>query len=379
MSRVISLLMPNLHGGGAERVAVNLANGLVARGYRVNMVLFEAVGDFLHELDPATRVVDLKAPRIRQGFLPLLRHLRTERPAALLACMWPLSVMALWARRLAGVSTRVVVAEHTTWSQSQLLRRRGMAWRVRTSMHWSFPKAHGVVAVSAGAADDLARFARLRRDAVTMIYNPVVDTRDVVSDAVRSPPQPPLRWWEGSHRRVLAVGKLKVVKDYGTLLEAFSLMHRQANAKLLILGEGECRLVLEAKVRQLGLADCVFMPGFVKDTAPYYSRADLHVLSSLSEGLPTVLIEALAAGTPVVSTDCPSGPREILRDGLLGRLVPVGDAVALANAMKETLASEADCAALRRRAEDFSIDAAVARYEALLLPSDSASRGFENA
>ena len=137
---------------------------------------------------------------------------------------------------------------------------------------------------------------------------------------------------------------------------------------MLILGEGNCRAALEAQAQQLGIEASVFMPGFVKDTSSYYQQADLHVLSSTGEGLPTVIIEALAAGTPVVSTDCPSGPREILSDGKFGYLVPVGDAVALAVAMAESLSATHDTAALKARAQDFSIDKAMDQYEALLFP-----------
>ncbi|RDE51198.1 MAG: glycosyltransferase [Candidatus Accumulibacter meliphilus] len=126
---------------------------------------------------------------------------------------------------------------------------------------------------------------------------------------------------------------------------------------------------LEAQARELGVADSVSMPGFVRDPSPYYRHADLHVLSSTGEGLPTVIIEALATGTPVVSTDCPSGPREILCDGKFGRLVPVGDAVALAAAMEESLSATHDKAALQARAQDFSIDKAVDQYERLLFPA----------
>ena len=145
-------------------------------------------------------------------------------------------------------------------------------------------------------------------------------------------------------------------------------LRRRVDARLLILGDGECRAALAAQARQLGIESSVFMPGFVKDPSPYYQHADLHVLSSTGEGLPTVIIEALEAGTPVVSTDCQSGPREILSDGQFGRLVPVGDAVALAAAMAASLAATHDRAALKARAQDFSIDKAVDQYLDLLSP-----------
>ena len=366
----ISILLPDLRGGGAERVAVNLANGLVRRGYDVDMVLLTATGEFLSDLLPEVHVVDLKAPRVRWAVVPVLRYLRRARPAALLACMWPLTALVLFARALAGVRTRVVVAEHTTWSRSELLQRPTVGWQVRTSMHHFFPKANGIVTVSQGAADDLAQFARLPRQSVRVIYNPVV------GDSLLPLPDWPVEpngWCSGSHR-VLAVGTLKPIKDYATLLSAFAKLLQHVDARLLILGEGECRQALEEQAKQLGIADKVFLPGFFKDPAPYYQHANLHVLSSTGEGLPTVIIEALAAGTPVVSTDCPSGPSEILCSGKFGQLTPVGDAGALAQAMANSLAGMHDRAALKERAQHFSIEKAVDQYLDLLLPAQDSSQ-----
>jgi len=370
-TQTIALLLSNLCGGGAERVSVNLANSFVERGYQVDLVLMSATGELLVDLKPEIRIIDLKVKRLRWALPALIRYLRQARPAALLACMWPLTVIAVWARLLARVPTRVIVAEHTTWSRSELLKRRWVGWRIRATMHRTFPRADGIVTVSQGAADDLARFANLDRSMIQVVYNPVVgDAKPPVSV-----PLSPADWWSGSHQRVLAVGTLKKVKDYATLLDAFALLSEQMNVRLLILGEGECRAALEAQIGRLALADKVFMPGFTKDTLPYYQQADLHVLSSVTEGLPTVMIEALAAGTRVVSTDCPSGPREILRDGKFGRLVPVGDAIALAAAMAESLQDPPDALTLQARARDFSIDKSVTQYLDLLFPQMSPKGG----
>lgn len=363
----ISLLLSNLHGGGAERVSVNLANGFIGRGYKVDLVLVSAVGDLLDDLRPEVRVIDLKVKRFRWLLPALSSYMRRDRPEVLLACMWPLTVISVWARALSRVPVRVFVAEHATWSRSELLERWWAKWIIRNTMHRAFPSAAGVVTVSNGAADDLAQFAHLGRSSINVIYNPVV------GQSRQSEIMLPIAagWWEGTHQRVLAVGTLKKIKDFATLLDAFALMSRQANVRLLILGEGACRNVLEEKIKELGLEEKVFMPGFVKETSPYYERADLHVLSSISEGLPTVIIEALAAGTPVVSTDCPSGPREILSDGQYGSLVPVGDAKALAMAMEGMLQNPQDSAILRARAQDFSIDKSVDQYLKLMFPSEA--------
>jgi glycosyltransferase involved in cell wall biosynthesis len=367
----LSILLPDLRGGGAERVAVNLANSFIQRGYAVDMVLMSVTGEFLNDLHPDIRVVNLQVKRLRGLLIPLMRYLRAQRPAALLACMWPITTTALWACKFARVDTRLVVAEHTTWSKAEICHSRFKRWQVVTSMHYMFPFVDGIVAVSQGAADDLARFANLDRNAITVIYNPVVGE----AKPAATTPLPPAGWWSGTHRRVLAVGTLKEIKDYTNLLNAFALLPHPLDARLLIRGEGAYRNELEQQARQLGITDRVFMPGFATDPSPYYLQADLHVLSSQGEGLPTVIIEALAAGTPVVSTDCPSGPREILSDGEFGLLVPVGDAAALAAAMAESLAAPHDSDALKARAQDFSIEKAVDQYEAILFPN---SKSKEN-
>jgi glycosyltransferase involved in cell wall biosynthesis len=361
-SKTTAIFLPDLRGGGAERVAVNLANELVARGHAVDMVLLSATGEFLSALRPEVKVVDLKVGRVRWALGPLVRYLRSRRPSAMLACMWPLTILAPLARMIAKVPARLIVAEHTTWSRSELLKRPTLGWQIRASMHLFFQRVNAIVTVSEGAADDLARFAHLNRKTITVIYNPVVGDEKSLS----TEPLEPGDWWSGTHKRLLAVGTLTRVKDYTTLLNALALLRQKVDARLLILGEGECRDSLRAHVKQLGVEASVFMHGFVSDPSPYYSRTDLHVLSSTSEGLPTVIIEALAAGAPVVSTDCPSGPREILSDGRFGRLVPVGDVAALATAMQASLSETPDRVALKLRSQDFSIDKAVDQYERLL-------------
>ena len=370
--QLLAILLPDLRGGGAERVAVNIANSFVDRGYAVDMVLLSATGEFLADLRPEIRVVDLQIKRLRWVLLPLMRYLREARPVAVLSCMWPLTIATVLARALSRVPSRLVVAEHTTWSRSELLKRWTVDWQVRTSMHYIFPHADAIVTVSQGAADDLAHFAKLDRNAITVIYNPVVGDEKPSANT----PLIPTDWWTGSHRKLLAVGTLKPIKDYSTLLIALAQLRQRIDVRLLILGEGECRPDLETQARQLGIASSVFMPGFVKDLSPYYQHADLHILSSTGEGLPTVLIEAIAVGTPVVSTDCPSGPREILCDGQFGHLVPVGDANALAAAMAESLATTHDRGALKARAQDFSIDKAVDQYEKLLFPQTADSKSI---
>lgn len=362
----IAILLPDLRGGGAEKVALNLANAFVKRGLAVDMVVMAKTGVLVSSLDPRVRVVDLEAVRMRGLLRPLMRYLRAERPDALLACMWPLTVIAVLARKLTRVSTRIVVAEHISWIIAQkrypLLHR----FMLRTSVCFLFPAAHAVVAVSQGVADDLAAVSGLRRSSITVIYNPIVGA--AIEAVMDDPPAAKAPAWDSAEIRILNVGTLKEQKKQALLLRAFCILRKQMNAHLLILGEGELRSELEALVDDLGLRDSVSMPGFVRNTGPYYRRADLFVLSSAWEGLPTVLIEALEAGTPIVSTDCRSGPREILCDGKYGRLVPVGDAEALATVMLASLRDRPDSEALKARARDFSVEKIATQYLNSMIP-----------
>lgn len=332
--RPIAFFLPTLCGAGAERVIMNLAQGITERGLPVDLVLAAATGDFLDQLPPAVRLVDLRARRVFPSLRPLTGYIRRERPRILISSMSHANLVALWAARLARRATPVVVTVHNTMSQSTLqlgpLTRRILPYLFRVFYPW----ASCVVAVSRGAADDLARTAGLPRDRVRVVYNPVI-TPAIMALAGESPDHP---WFaEGQPPVILGVGRLTRQKDFPTLIRAFAEVRRRRAARLIILGEGEDRAELETLAGDLGLAEDVALPGFRENAMAYMAGSALFVLSSAWEGLPTVLIEALAAGTRVVSTDCPSGPREILEDGRLGLLVPVGEPAALAAAMLEAL------------------------------------------
>jgi glycosyltransferase involved in cell wall biosynthesis len=358
----IAFFLPTLCGGGAERVIVNLAQGITERGLPVDLVLSAAEGPLLNQVPPAVRLVDLRAPRVLRSLGPLTRYLRRERPRVLVSSMGHANVVALWAARLARRSTPVVVTEHNTLSQATRQESRVPGWVWPPLLRTFYPWADSVVAVSRGAADDLARTSGLPRDRVEVVYNPVI-TPSMMALARQTPDHP---WFAaGQPPVILGVGRLTRQKDFATLVRAFAEVRRCRTARLIILGEGEDRAALEALAAQLGLASDVALPGFPENALAYMAKAAVFVLSSAWEGLPTVLIEALAAGTRVVSTDCPSGPREILQDGRLGTLVPVGDAIALAGAILQVLEQPAGALPLDALAP-FTRDASVDHYLRLI-------------
>ena len=329
----IAFFLPSVRGGGAQRVIVNLAQGMTERGIPVDVVLATAEGVFLDQLPPTVRVVDLGVRRLVKSLWPLVRYLRRERPRVLVSSMTHANLIALWAAKLARSRTPVMVTVHNTMSQSTP-DQGGLSGGFSLRMLRTFyPWASSIVAVSRGAADDLASSTGLPRERIDVVYNPVI-TPAILAQA-REPIGHP--WFDhGQPPVILGVGRLTRQKDFPNLIRAFAEVRRHRAAKLIILGDGEDRPALEALVAELGVGADVDLPGF-RNAMAFMAGSALFVLSSAWEGLPTVLIEALAAGARVVSTDCPSGPREILQDGRLGALVPVGDAPALARAMLEAL------------------------------------------
>jgi glycosyltransferase involved in cell wall biosynthesis len=257
----------------------------------------------------------------------------------------------------------VVLCECTTLSvaASRSRHRFRRAYPALAGRH--YPAADAIVAVSDAVADDLAATAPLSRAAITAIPNWV--TADLAAGTGAAPEHPWLQ--AGAPPVVLAVGRLHWQKDFATLIRAFAVLRGRRPARLVILGEGPERAKLDGLAAALGVAAEVHFAGFVDNPFAWMSRASVLTVTSLSEGFGNVIVEALACGLPVVSAACAGGPREILDGGRFGRLVPVCDAQALADAMEHTICDPPDPAVLQRRAADFSLAEASGRYLDLLL------------
>jgi len=339
-SKKLAIYLPSLHGGGAERIMLKLACGMTSRGYSVDLVLARAQGDFLEQVPESIRLIDLHVNRDILSLLPLINYLRQERPSAILSGLHT-NFIALWARWLARVPTRVIVSERSTLSHyvkhlSADLR----MWIMPQLVRWFYPWADSVVTVSQGVADDLRKLMKSSETRIRAIYNPVV-TPDLRAQAQVELDHPWFR--KGEPPVIIAIGRLSSVKDFPLLITAFARVRRIHQSRLLILGEGEERPKLNKLIHDLDLDDYVSMPGFVSNPLPYLLRSNAFVLSSQFEGLPGALIEAMYCGIPLISTDCPSGPREILADGKYGRLVPVGDVDALSVAICDALENKIAC------------------------------------
>lgn len=374
MSRRVAFFMPSLTGGGVERVLVRLAGAFAERGCKVDLVVSRtngtlpegstAEGSFVSQVPASVRVVDLGRKRVLMSLPGLAAYLKRERPDSLLAGMEHVNLVALWAKRLAGVDTRVVIGVHNTESEC----REGSALKrrvIRTFLKRSLPHAAGIVAVSKGVADDYAVFMDIPRERVRVIYNPAV-APDILAQASAEPRHP---WYAAKTTPlILSAGRLTTAKNHALLVRAMKTVHAKTGARLVILGEGPERARLTAEIARAGLDQAVDLPGFSDNPYAFMKRSDAFVLSSKWEGLPTVLIEAMSLGTPAVSTDCPSGPREIFEGGKWGRLVPLDDEEAMAAALIETLGDKRRDAAVGRAA-DFSVDKIVREYaDALDVP-----------
>jgi len=382
--RHIAVFVYALTGGGAQRRTLTLARGFAARGHRVDLVVVRSGGALWGDVPASIRVVPLDSKHasglhllVRAG-LPrglqtlastgaLAHYLRRERPDVLLSAASHVNLVSVWARRLSATRTPLAlrasnfpIGNPQLWPVAQRPVRRFLQWMAGRVYPW----ADVVIAVSEGVGDAVAELTGIARERIVTIYNPVVGAE--LTARARAPVSHP--WLEpGGTPVILGAGTLKVQKDFPTLIRAFARLRTRRRARLVIIGEGHQRHRLEALVRSLAIEQDVALPGFVPNPPAWMSRASVFVLSSAWEGLPGALIEAMACGCPVVSTDCPSGPAEILDDGSYGPLVPVGDDAAMADAIATVLEKPTARERLRARARDFAVEPAVERYLEVLL------------
>lgn len=356
----IAVFLPRLAGRGANRVLMTLANGFASSGYQVDLVLAEKTGSLLDVVSSNVSVVDLGSKGGVLKCLPALaRYLRTERPVVLLSAMDYINVLVLLLAKLVRTETKIFVSSHTSLLDSVRSSRRLRDRLIPMGVRWTYCWAQGVIAVSRAGADDLRRLISCENQRVRTIYNPVVDE----SFDRRANESLDHKWLRSGEPPVItAVGALDPRKDYPTLINAFAILRERMNARLMILGDGEERQSLTQKIAESGFADDIELVGHVDNPLPYVKASSLFVLSSTTEGFGLVLAEAMACGTPVVSTDCRFGPAEILDKGRFGRLVPTRDPAALADAMSKTMAEVPDRESLRIRGQEFSLERAVQAY-----------------
>lgn len=329
---LITIFIPSVHGGGAERAMIVFARELIRKGYRVDLVVTKLEG-FLQDVVPeGVHLVDLDRPKTMAALPKLVRYLKAHQPRALYATIMNANVLAALAARLAGIRTPVIIREsNAPVSSPKTTISRWVTYKVAP---FAYRLSDGIIAVSEGVAQQLSDMDQALRNKVKVVPTPVI------SEELLTQAEEPLYHPWFVHRDkpvVLSAGRLEGHKGFGVLLRAFKRMREGVDARLVVLGDGSRRHDLLLEVERLGLGKDVAFLGFKRNPFSFMKRADLFVLASEYEGLPNVIVQAMALGAPIVSTDCKTGPSEILCNGRYGRLVPVGDEEALANAMREAL------------------------------------------
>ena len=331
----IALFLPSLSGGGAERVFVQLAGMFAARGLSIDLIVANSNGPWLSQLSKDVRLIDLEKPKPSSAIWRLIKYLRRARPQALMSALTHANITLAIAYCLSGIPGRCVLSERASVVALAEEKSRWDYYLTKILCFVVYRWAHSVVAVSHAVAQELTENLKIPKDYISVIYNPIEQAK--ICALGRQPIKFP---WNDHFPVIIAIGRLHKQKNYRDLVRAFAQLQSVKPSRLVILGEGDERASLEQLINDLDVADKVWMPGFVDNPYAYLARSELMVLSSSWEGLPNVLLESLALNVPIVSTDCPSGPKEILGVGRYGKLVPIGDSTALTDAMKRSLDGE---------------------------------------
>jgi glycosyltransferase involved in cell wall biosynthesis len=356
---LVAIFVATSGHSGIDRLVQNLVPALARRGYSVDVLKIKGHGPHLDEWPAGVRLIDLDARHVYSSLAAVARYLKQYHPAVMLTDKDRVNRTAILARAWAGVSTRLVVSTGTTISIDLANRSRFERWLQKYSMRYLYPRADNIIANSKGVADDMASYTGLARKRINVV------PRAVVSEILfhDRQPRPDHPWFQpGEPPVILGVGELGPRKDFTTLIKAFAELKERTPCRLVIIGKGKDHDQLLATAQRLGILKDVDLPGFVPYPYPYMAHAGLLAMTSRWEGLGFVLIEALAVGTPVVSTKCPSGPSEILDGGRYGQLVPVGDVDGLARAMYATLNAPLSADILQEAARPYEIENSTTAY-----------------
>lgn len=356
--------LPSLDGGGAEHNFVDLANWMVKNRRQVDFLLGSAHGRWLEHLDPAVRVVDLKRRRVVSSIPGLRRYLTKERPRAVMSGMTHANLALILASRVLGrYPGRIIVQEVNRLDDTRVKAYGPRERRFIALSRYLYPMADVVLAISASIEREVQ--ANQGRRAINLVRQPIPLDLALIRKKAREQPDHP--WLApDSAPLIMAVGRLGPEKGFDTLLRAFALARRERKLKLIILGEGTQRAILEDMVAQLGLGQDVELPGFSTNPQAYLARADLFVLSSLAEGFSLALAEALACGCNVVVTSCGEEPLAMVARGRFGTVVPVNDPEAMARAILQRLENPLEAEVLKARAQPYDIDSVGAAFLKLM-------------
>jgi len=365
----LCILRPTMGQGGADRVTATLLRSLDRRRFRPSLALMRAEGALLEKVPADVLIHELGGNSLWTAWWPLARLLRRSAPRVLLSTSGGANLIAVLGQRFCGRPMRVVLSERNMLYRDQGRLKRWLQMRLKRMF---YPRADCLTTVSEGVRKDLVTRLRLPPNRVEVVYNPVV-TPEISSLAAAGISHP---WFAEGTTVVLGVGRLVPAKGFDVLIDAFAQLRARRPARLALLGEGPEHEALVGRAGALGVAESVWFAGFDPNPFRYMARCSVFVLSSRHEGLPGVLIQAMACGAAVVATDCPSGPAEIVEDGVSGFLVPVNNASAISQTI-ERLLDEPELAArlgraARQAVQRFSVETALEAYVGALT-GDSAT------
>ncbi len=360
----IGFFLPSLSGGGSERVFVNLANEFSSRGFKIDFILAKKEGPYLVDVNKNINIIDFKSKRVLFSLFPLIKYLRKKKPKVLISSMEYVNIIAILAKVISGSKTRAIIRVANAPSEYLQKIKPSKRFLLLYGSMFFYRFADIIIALPERVVDDLVKIFKISRNKIKILYNPTV-TAKLLEKSKEKPKN--LQFNKKNQPIILAVGRLNIQKDFPTLIKAFAELRKKREAKLIILGEGKERGSLEKLTRKLKIENDIDLPGFTDNPYPFMAHADIFVLSSIFEGFGNVLIEAMSLGTPVVSTDCPNGPAELLgpivsedscgiKNGKYGKLVPVGNYEMLAKAIEETLDNPIDPELLKLRANDFHVE-----------------------
>lgn len=342
---------------GVDRIMANLLPEMARQGARVDLLKVKRHGPYIDDRPDGFRVIELGSAHANTSLIPLIRYLRRERPDVVLSDKDRVNRTAMWATALARTGTRNVVRLGTTVSRNLERKSRLERWAQATSIRRFYNHADRVIVPSAGVAHDLTECYGIHSDRIAVLPSPVLTAR-AYSLAQDEAPLP----WSAETPYVLGVGHFCERKDFATLIRAVAQVRKTHTCNLVLLGQGKEHDHLQQLAGELGFGDDIYMPGFSPNPYAYMRNASVFALTSRWEGMPVVLVESLGMGTPVVATDCPSGPKELLRDGALGALVPMGDVDATAQAIIDTLERPLPERTLKDAVASYDVTASAAEY-----------------
>jgi len=365
----LTVLMSFSGAGGVERMVMNLVREFARLDIQVDLLVIRAQGPHLQNIPKNVRLIRLRSQHTLPAIPELVKYLKQEQPSAMLVAKDRAGRAALIARKLAGMEsvTKIVVRLGTNLSTALDKKSALSRWFRTAPMRRLYKSVNKIVAVSEGVRQDTLILTGLDTSRVTVIRNPVI-TPDMQLAIKESADHP---WLGDKHIPVImGVGRLSLQKDFATLINAFAEVRKARQCRLIILGDGGMRKELESLIYSLGLTHDVQMPGFQDNPYAWLKSANVFVLSSLWEGSPNVLTEALALGIPSVATRCPSGPDEVLQQGKYGELVPMQDVEALSTAILKTLDNPLPAEKIKEAVAEYRVEISAQRYLSLFKDTD---------